>query len=467
MTTKVSSTLLANTAVAAGNYGGTTQIPVVRFDDQGRATYAANVAVSAISIANTQVTGTFPSSSITGTFPSSSITGTFASGSITGLAASATTDTTSATNITSGTLPSARLSGSYTGITGLGTITAGSIATTYITGLAASATTDTTNAGNISSGLLNFNRLPASGVSPGSYGSPTQYPVLTVDATGRITGVTNQTVTTSTNQTTFGVYTTHQTLSGTGSQTSFTLNQAITGSNTIDVFIGSAWQLPGSANSWTASGNSLTFNNAPPLGTNNIAVRYTNQPGAVGLIDSVSDTSNASAGRAATPLAVKTAYDKAVSVGIPTGAIQMWSTATAPTGFLLCNGAAVSRTTYSDLYGIIGNTFGAGNGSTTFNLPNYTNRTPYGTTVGATGGSADAVVVSHTHTATVTDPGHNHTANVNANQNVALGGSSTTKDGGTTGTSVTGITVINSTTGVSGTNANLPPYLGINFIIKT
>lgn len=159
-----------------------------------------------------------------------------------------------------------------------------------------------------------------------------------------------------------------------------------------------------------------------------------------------------------------------MSNGAPTGVINMWGTGTAPTGWLLCAGAAVSRTTYAALFAVIGTTFGSGDGSTTFNVPNYTNRTPYGTTVGATGGSADAVVVSHTHTATVTDPGHTHTyQGSNYQPNNAAGsqpdwiGSSTM----TTNSNTTGITVANSTTGVSGTNANLPPYLGINFIIKT
>jgi microcystin-dependent protein len=167
-----------------------------------------------------------------------------------------------------------------------------------------------------------------------------------------------------------------------------------------------------------------------------------------------------------------TAFVQANSV--PTGVINMWGTGTAPTGWLLCAGAAVSRTTYSALFAVVGTTFGVGDGSTTFNLPNYTNRMPYGTTLAATGGTADAVVVSHTHTATstVTDPGHTHTI---------PGGFSTYGGGNSSGanntfglqpntnSSTTGVTVAttNSTEGVSGTNANLPPYLGINFIIKT
>jgi microcystin-dependent protein len=159
-----------------------------------------------------------------------------------------------------------------------------------------------------------------------------------------------------------------------------------------------------------------------------------------------------------------------------TGAIQMWPTVTAPTGYLLCTGTAVSRSTYSALFAVIGTTFGSGDGSTTFNLPNYSDRMPIGAgTIGAlaaTGGSKDAIVVSHTHTATVTDPGHTHTLSPNPVLGTSTGGGSLAIGGGralenTTLTTVTtGVSVANSTTGVSGTNANLPPYLGINFIIK-
>lgn len=194
--------------------------------------------------------------------------------------------------------------------------------------------------------------------------------------------------------------------------------------------------------------------------------------------------------------------------GNATGSIQMWSTATAPTGYLICNGSSVSTTTYADLFAVIGYTFGGSGGS--FSLPNYTNRMPYGATIGTTGGSADAVVVSHTHTASssVSDPGHTHTASSSVSDpghlhisgtSVQFGtgvygatstgsNSSTCSQSGqndihdytstvTTGVSVsttntaasTGITVgtTNTATGVSGVGQNIPPYLGINFIIKT
>jgi microcystin-dependent protein len=149
-----------------------------------------------------------------------------------------------------------------------------------------------------------------------------------------------------------------------------------------------------------------------------------------------------------------------------TGAIQMWPTASAPTGYLLCDGSAVSRTTYATLFALIGTTFGAGDTTTTFNVPNYTNRMPYGTTIGATGGSADSVVVAHTHT--ITDPGHVHSlvGSYQAYGNPNISGVMTAIGSSSTGSAVTGITGTNSA-GVSGTNANLPPYLGINFIIKT
>jgi len=61
-----------------------------------------------------------------------------------------------------------------------------------------------------------------------------------------------------------------------------------------------------------------------------------------------------------------------------TGMIAMYGSATPPTGFLNCDGSAVSRTTYADLFAVVGTSFGAGDGSTTFNLPNLQGRFPLG-----------------------------------------------------------------------------------------
>ena len=59
---------------------------------------------------------------------------------------------------------------------------------------------------------------------------------------------------------------------------------------------------------------------------------------------------------------------------IPTGIVQAFAGSTTPTGWLLCDGSAVSRTDYADLYAVIGDTYGAGDGSTTFNLPNLVDK---------------------------------------------------------------------------------------------
>ena len=102
-------------------------------------------------------------------------------------------------------------------------------------------------------------------------------------------------------------------------------------------------------------------------------------------------------------------------VAVPTGGIIEWSTTTAPTGWLLCNGAAVDRTTYGALFAVIGVTYGTGNGSTTFNVPDCRGRfglglaaSGTGSTLGGTGGAID-----HTHTGgTVSGSTANSTAGI-------------------------------------------------------
>lgn len=63
---------------------------------------------------------------------------------------------------------------------------------------------------------------------------------------------------------------------------------------------------------------------------------------------------------------------------LPVGAVRIWLGATPPDNFLLCDGSAVSRTTYAALFAITGTLYGAGNGTTTFNLPNLIDRFPLG-----------------------------------------------------------------------------------------
>lgn len=99
---------------------------------------------------------------------------------------------------------------------------------------------------------------------------------------------------------------------------------------------------------------------------------------------------------------------------VPTGAILDYAGATAPEGFLACDGAAVSRTTHARLYAAIGDTWGAGDGSTTFNVPDLRRRVRIGSggsgtpTIGADVGDAGG---SETHTLTAAEiPSHTHAA---------------------------------------------------------
>lgn len=90
------------------------------------------------------------------------------------------------------------------------------------------------------------------------------------------------------------------------------------------------------------------------------------------LSNAINSTSSSTV---ATSAAVKTAYDKAAAAenslknALPSGIIAYFAGAHQPTGWLKCNGAAVSRTTYAGIFAAIGTTYGAGDGSTTFNLP--------------------------------------------------------------------------------------------------
>ena len=222
----------------------------------------------------------------------------------------------------------------------------------------------------------------------------------------------------------------------------------------------------GSAGNFTVNGNLTVTGNQADVGSFS-AASISVSGAATFAVGPTAPT--ATTGTNTTQLATTAFVNASIAASPSTvsGAILMWPTASAPSGYLLCDGTAVSRTTYATLFALFGTTFGSGDGSTTFNLPNYTNRMPYGTTIGATGGSADAVVVSHTHT--VTDPGHLHSLGYNVP--VLSGGAGWGNTGGgstvitQTQTATTGISI--NTAGTSGTNANLPPYLGINFIIKT
>ncbi len=198
--------------------------------------------------------------------------------------------------------------------------------------------------------------------------------------------------------------------------------------------------------------------------------------------------------------------------GAPVGQIVAWSgsAGSLPSGYFLCDGSAISRSTYAALFSIVGTTHGSGNGSSTFNIPdlrdrfvvgasNSTGDTTYpGVSPGATGGSANAVLVSHTHNLqnhvhgvnlTSNNPGdHDHNVDVLAEfasthgtwqtgggyRQVHTGGTHrkpiTSDAGGHThtvsGNTGTPSTNTTDTLGESATNKNLPPYYSLAYIIQ-
>lgn len=81
---------------------------------------------------------------------------------------------------------------------------------------------------------------------------------------------------------------------------------------------------------------------------------------------------------------------------VPTGGMVPYGGGTVPVGFLECDGAAVSRTTYKSLFDVIGTTYGAGDGSTTFNVPNTRDRFIYSGTFAQRGNTGGASTHAHT-----------------------------------------------------------------------
>jgi microcystin-dependent protein len=166
-----------------------------------------------------------------------------------------------------------------------------------------------------------------------------------------------------------------------------------------------------------------------------------------------------------------------VSIVTPAGAILQFAGSTAPTGYLLCNGSSVSRATYTNLFIVIGTTYGSAN-ATTFNLPNLLGRVPVGydssqtefNALGEIGGAkthtlATTELPAHSHS--ITDPGHNHSYDKTVTDSNGPFGdnSSEEKNSSTsTGSSTTGITIKN--TGGNEAHNNLQPYIVLNYIIK-
>jgi microcystin-dependent protein len=183
----------------------------------------------------------------------------------------------------------------------------------------------------------------------------------------------------------------------------------------------------------------------------------------------------------------------AVSVLMPTASLMPYAGSSAPTGFLLCDGAAISRTTYSDLFGVIGLTYGVGDGSTTFNIPDLRGRVIAGQDdmggssanrlTGLTGG-VDGDVLGGTggeETQTLTTnqiPAHSHFgANYGGTGTAYLNGTSQKimtngNDGGASSyhffrTTDTPNSATTSDSGGGGAHNNVQPTIILNYIIKT
>lgn len=178
----------------------------------------------------------------------------------------------------------------------------------------------------------------------------------------------------------------------------------------------------------------------------------------------------------------------------PVGALQAYAGSSAPTGWLLCYGQAISRTIYAALFAAISTTYGSGDGSTTFNVPDLRGRALFGldnmggsaagrltgsatgnitspTTLGSTGGQENhtlltAEIPSHGHG--VNDPGHTHPSST-PNQAAAVAGGATwsvwySTLPNSTGAATTGISIQN--TGGGGTHNTTPPAMTVNVLIK-
>lgn len=174
--------------------------------------------------------------------------------------------------------------------------------------------------------------------------------------------------------------------------------------------------------------------------------------------------------------------NQVVTTAIPPGIVAESALPGAPSGWLLCRGQAISRTTYADLFAAIGTTWGAGDGSTTFNVPDIQGRVTVGQSVSGTfaalnnkGGAetvtlTEAQMPSHTHT----DAGHVHASQYPNNTGGGtgyFGGLNNTIQTYQTGVTYNGTLTQTGNaniqyTGGSQAHTNLQPYIVVNYIIK-
>lgn len=164
-----------------------------------------------------------------------------------------------------------------------------------------------------------------------------------------------------------------------------------------------------------------------------------------------------------------------IANGVPAGSVFTFATSTVPSGYLECNGAAVSRSTYASLFSSISTTWGTGDGSSTFNLPDLRGQFVRGwdNSAGVDSGRSFASSQSDQnkqHTHSVTDPGHVHTTTFDNKKYFPGGGSTTVSYGGSGGYPADTFTMSSATTGISlanqgGTEVRVKNY-ALMYVIK-
>lgn len=164
-----------------------------------------------------------------------------------------------------------------------------------------------------------------------------------------------------------------------------------------------------------------------------------------------------------------------IANGVPAGSVFTFATSTVPSGYLECNGAAVSRSTYASLFSSISTTWGTGDGSSTFNLPDLRGQFVRGwdNSAGVDSGRSFASSQSDQnkqHTHSVTDPGHVHTTTFDNKKYFPGGGSTSVSYGGAGGYPADTFTMSSATTGISlanqgGTEVRVKNY-ALMYVIK-